>query len=127
MKYKVLSLEQLLQLHVLAIQQFGGSDGLRDLGRLESAIASQSQEVFGEELYGNIYEKAGALIRSIIGDHPFIDDNKRTAMLTGVTLLEINGHNFVAKQGMLEDFAVQVAVDHLEVPAIAAWLKSHSH
>lgn len=46
-----ISLEQLLQLHVLAIKHFGGSDGLRDLGRLEAALATQEQEVFDEELY----------------------------------------------------------------------------
>lgn len=126
MKTVILTLEQILQLHVLVIQQFGGSDGLRDLGRLESAVASQTQEIFGQELYGDIYEKAAALTRSIIGDHPFADGNKRTAMLAAITLLEINGTKFVAKKGEIEDFAVQVAVDHLDVPVIAAWLKANS-
>ncbi|HSX05634.1 MAG TPA: type II toxin-antitoxin system death-on-curing family toxin [Candidatus Saccharimonadales bacterium] len=121
-----LTLEQLLALHVLAIEQFGGSDGLRDLGRLESALASQRQEVFGEELYQGTYEKAAALCRGIIGGHPFADGNKRTAMLAALTFLEINGLEFVAEPGELEDFAVQVAVEHLDVPVIAAWLRAHS-
>jgi death-on-curing protein len=123
---KYISLEQLLQLHVLAIEQFGGSDGLRDLGRLEAALASQRQEVFGEELYRDIYEKAAALCRGIIGDHPFADGNKRTAMLVAITSLEINDAHFLAKKGELEDFAVEVAVEHLDVPTIAAWLRTHS-
>ena len=123
---KYISLEQLLQLHVLAIEQFGGSGGLRDLGRLEAALATQRQAVFGEELYRGVYEKAAALCRGIIGDHPFADGNKRTAMLTAVTFIEINGVQFVAKKGELEDFAVQVAVEHLDVPTVAAWLRAHS-
>lgn len=126
MRVTILTLEQILQLHVLAIQRFGGSDGLRDLGILEAAVASQAQEVFGQELYVGVHEKAAALVRSIVGGHPFTDGNKRTAMLAATTLMEINGWKFVAKKGELEDFAVQVAVDHLDVPVIAAWLKAHS-
>ena len=123
---KLLTLEQLLELHVLAIAQSGGSDGLRDLGRLESAIAAQSQEVFGEELYQGVFEKAAALMRGIIADHAFVDGNKRTGSLAALTLLKINGNDPFIKPGELEDFAVKVAVEHLDIPVIAAWLKAHS-
>lgn len=123
---KVLTLEQLLELHVLVIMQTGGSEGIRDLGRLEAAIATQTQVVFGEELYTTMLEKAAAMIRGIIGDHAFVDGNKRTGMLAGLTFLEVNHINFKAQQGELEDFAVKVATEHPEVPAIAAWLKTHS-
>lgn len=126
MNFVIITLEHLLQLHVLAVQHGGGSEGVRDIGRLESAVASQTQEVFGEELYGSVYEKAAALIRGIVADHPFHDGNKRTAMLTGLTFLEVNGMLFAAKQGELEDFAVQIAIENLDVAAIAAWLQIHS-
>lgn len=122
---KALSLEQLLQLHVLVIAESGGSDGLRDLGRLQSVVASQTQSAFGEDIYPSVFEKAAALVRGIVGDHPFVDGNKRTAILAGLTLLKINGKQFVAKKGELEDFAVKVATDHLEVTVIAAWLTTH--
>jgi death on curing protein len=122
---KTLTLEDLLELHGVVIAQTGGSDGLRDLGRLESAIAVQTQSVFGEETYGTLFEKAAAIIRGIIGDHPFVDGNKRSAMLAGLTFLDVNGLKFKAKTGELEDFAVKVATDHLDVPAIASWLKQH--
>jgi death-on-curing protein len=121
-----LTLEQLLELHALAINQTGGSQGLRDLGRLEAAIATQTQSVFGQELYESLPEKAAALIRGIIADHPFVDGNKRTAMLTGLTFLKVNGTVFEAKKGELEDFAVRVATKHLDVAAIAAWLATHT-
>ena len=122
----LVTLEQLLELHVLVITETGGSDGLRDLGRLESVVASQTQHVFSEELYPTLLEKAAALIRGIIGDHPFVDGNKRTSMLTGLTFLKVNGQKFAAKKGELEDFAVQVATEHLDIPAIAAWLEAHT-
>ena len=85
-----LTVEQVMQLHVLVVSETGGSTGLRDLGRLEAVIASQSQNVFGQETYDTAVEKSAALIRGIIGDHPFVDGNKRTAMLAGLTFLKIN-------------------------------------
>jgi death-on-curing protein len=121
----VLTLEQILEIHALVIEVTGGSAGLRDLGRLEAALATQTQNVFGEELYPSLVDKAAALIRGIVADHAFVDGNKRTAMLAGITLLSINGQRFSAKQGEIEDFAVQIATAHPDVPEISAWLKSH--
>lgn len=121
-----LTLDQLLQLHALAVNHSGGSVGVRDLGRIEAAVATQSQEIFGQELYGSMHEKAAALMRGIVQDHPFVDGNKRTAMLAGLTLLEVNGLQFTAEPRELEDFAVRIATDHLDVGAIAEWLNSHA-
>ena len=121
-----LTLEQILQLHALVLVKDGGADGVRDVGRLEAAVSTQHQVVFGEELYATVFAKAAVLIRGIIGDHPFVDGNKRTAMLAGLTLLEVNGYSFVARRGELEDFAVRVATNHLDIDAIADWLKRHS-
>lgn len=120
----LLTIEQLLQLHVLVIHYSGGSQGVRDIGRLEAAVASQIQTVFGRELYPEPYDKAAAIIRGIICDHPFHDGNKRTAMLAGLTFLKVNNIIFSARQGELEDFAVRVAVERLNVDDIAAWLKN---
>ena len=121
-----LTLEQILQLHALVLVKDGGAGGVRDIGRLEAVVSAQHQVVFGEELYATVFTKAAALMRGIIGDHPFTDGNKRTAMLAGLTLLEVNGYNFTAQRGELEDFAVRIATDHLDIDAIADWLKRHS-
>jgi len=123
---KTISLEQLLQIHALLIQETGGSAGLRDLGRLESALATQTQHVFDQELYKGELEKAAALIRAIIADHPFVDGNKRTSMLVGLTFLKINNVASAIPVGDLEDFAVKIAVDKLDVSDIAAWLESQT-
>ena len=120
-----LNLEQLLEIHALVVEATGGSTGLRDLGRLEAAIATQTQNVFGEELYPSAIDKAAAMIRAIIADHPFVDGNKRTAMLTGLTFLELNGHSFIAKNGEIEDFGVRIATDHIDIPNISTWLREH--
>ena len=121
----ILSLEQILELHALMVSETGGSSGLRDLGRLEAAVATQTQAAFGRELYADVFEKAAALARGVIADHAFVDGNKRTGMLAALTFLQSNGQSFQTNPGELEDFAVRIAVDHLDVPAIAAWLRAH--
>jgi death-on-curing protein len=123
---KLISLEQLLEIHALVIQETGGTSGLRDLGRLEAALATQTQNVFGEELYSSLVEKAAALTRSIVADHPFVDGNKRTAMLTGLTFLKLNSIIFSAPEGVIEEFAVKTALDKLDVKEIASWLTNYS-
>ncbi|MFO0970774.1 MAG: type II toxin-antitoxin system death-on-curing family toxin [Candidatus Saccharimonadales bacterium] len=121
-----IDLEGLLEIHVLVIQETGGSDGIRDLGRLESALATQTQVVFGEELYSTIFAKAAALMRAIIADHAFVDGNKRTGTLAALTFVEKNGYHIDFQEGEVENFAVKVATDKLDVPVIASWLEEHS-
>lgn len=121
-----LTIEELLFLHFKIIEDFGGSHGVRDEGRLESAIAAPGQEVFGKALYPTAFDKSAVYIRAIIGDHPFADGNKRTAITAGVIFLQRNGYALTASPKELEDFAVQVAVEHYDIPHIAAWLKAHS-
>lgn len=120
-----ITIEHLLQLHVLVLNETGGAAGLRDLGRLEAAVACQEQVVFDEELYPEIFDKAAAIIRGVIADHPFVDGNKRTAMLAGITLLKLNKLEFIAEQGAIEDFAVYVATKKYDVPKISTWLKAN--
>ena len=121
-----LTLEQLIEIHTIVVEATGGSTGLRDLGRLESVVASQNQNVFGEELYSSVSDKSASIIRGIIADQPFVDGNKRTALLAGLTFLELNGMDFTATDGEIEDFAVDIATKHLYIPYISSWLKQHT-
>lgn len=121
---KFFDLEELLLLHHAIIEDYGGSHGVRNEGRLESALASPAQEVFGKQLYPTVFEKAAVYARSIIGDHPFVDGNKRTAITLASLFLIRNGYELTAPSKELEDFAVQIAVENLDIPTIAAWLKS---
>jgi death on curing protein len=124
---KFLTFDDIGIIHIQIIDVSGGSHGIRDRGRIESALASMRQEVFRQDLYPSVFEKAAVLMRGIIADHPFTDGNKRTGTVAALILLNLNSYDTstLADQE-LEDFAVQVAVDHLEVPVIAAWLKAQS-
>lgn len=123
---KLLTVEDLLYVHSFLINETGGSGGVRDVGRLEAVVASQTQSVFGEELYPNVVYKSAAVIRGIIQDHPFVDGNIRSGMLCGITLIHWNEAEFKSKPREIEDFAVKVATNNLSVTEIANWLKVHS-
>jgi death-on-curing protein len=122
-----LSAEEILRLHFQVIKDYGGSHGVRDEGRLLSAELAPQQVVFDQEQYETVFEKAAVYFRNIIADHPFVDGNKRTATTVCGIFLSRNGHRLTAAPKELEDFAVKIATDHLDVPVIAAWLKSHSN
>lgn len=123
---KKLSLKDLELIHMQIIDVSGGSQGVRDRSRLESDLTSQFQEVFGEDLYPTVYEKAAVLARGIIADHPYVDGNKRTGIMSALIFLNLNGvDTSILKDKDMEDFAVQIAVEHLDVSVIAAWLKAH--
>lgn len=65
-------------------------------------------------------------MRNLIGDHLFLDGNKRTAVTVCAIFLHMNGRDLSCSPKELEDFAVRVATEHLEIAAIAAWLEAHS-
>jgi death-on-curing protein len=120
-----LSVEEILRLHFQVIEDFGGSHGVRDENRLRSVVEAPRQEVFGQEQYPSVFEKAAVYLRNIIGDHPFTDGNKRTAVTVCGIFLARNGYALTANPKELEDFAVRVATDHLSVAEITNWLESH--
>ena len=120
------TLKQALAVHERAIQKYGGSSGIRDTGMLQSAIFRPFATFDGQDLYPNIYLKAGALIQSIVKNHPFIDGNKRTAFITTYNFLALNGIKITAGEREIVKFMVSVANQNLSVDEIASWLKSHS-
>lgn len=123
---RYLTEKEILLAHFKLIERYGGSHGTRNIERVKSVAAAPKQEVFGTQQYPDLYEKAAVYVRNIIGDHPFTDGNKRTGITVGIMFLQQNGKKFIAKKGELEDFAVQVATKHLDVPAIAVWLERHT-
>lgn len=110
----------------MVIEDFGGSHGVRDEQRLLSLVEAPQLVAFGAEQYDIVYEKAAVYMRNCIADHMFVDGNKRTGTtLAGIFLMR-NGHALTATPKELEDFAVRVAVECLEVEQIAAWLREHT-
>src|SRR5215470_710403 len=83
-----LSVAEVLAIHHLQIEEYGGSHGLRDRGLLESAVFRPQVGY-----YVDIREVAAALMESLANNHPFLDGNKRTAFASVHTVLLVNGYD----------------------------------
>lgn len=90
-----------------------GSNLLADEALLESAVARPRQSVGGEDAYPDIHTKAGALLESLCRNHPFIDGNKRTAVLAVSLFYGLNGRWVRATQEELVQIALDVAEGRL--------------
>ena len=121
-----LSPQQVLFINARLISETGGEIGLRDLALLESAIARPGASFDGRDLYASLFEKAAALLDSIVNNHPFVDGNKRTGITSVAMFLRINGLRIACSQAELEDFTLKVATSHPPIDELASWLKDHT-
>src|SRR3989338_3185868 len=92
---KYLTIQQVLAIHDLMVKRYGGSGGVRDIGLVESAVARPQGTFGGNDLYPDIFDKAGALLQSLLKNHPFVDGNKRTALTSVGLFFKINGYNLI--------------------------------
>lgn len=111
----------------MAIDVAGGSHGLRDLGLLESAVARPQSSFGSQDLYPTIFLKAASLIHGLLKNHPFVDGNKRSAVFSVMTFLELNNYQFKASQKEVVSFVLEVENGNLQLEEIAKWLKEHTN
>lgn len=122
----MIELQEALSIHSNIIAQTGGSDGVRDLSLLESALARPWQSFGGEDLYPTIIDKCAALIESIVKNHPFMDGNKRTGyVLMRSLLIVVNGKDINASEDEKYNFVISVAEGRLDFDGIKAWITAH--
>lgn len=126
LKVIYLSIEQVLAIHDQMVLRFGGSFGVRDLKLLESAILRPQSSFDGTDLYPTIFDKAAALLQSLLKNHPFIDGNKRTALSSTGIFLELNGYSLKNTGSQEVEFAVKVDTQNLTLEQISKWLDNHS-
>ena len=86
-----LSIDIVREIHAEAIKQFGGLNGVRDENLLASAVLTPQSSFGGKSPYADIIEVAAAYLFYICKNHPFLDGNKRTAMMAAIVFLRLNG------------------------------------
>lgn len=123
---RYLTVVQVLFLHDQSIKKFGGSGGIRDLGLVESAVARPQASFDDQDLYQSIFDKAAALLESLLKNHPFIDGNKRTALMSAGLFLTRNKYKLVNSHQEEIDFTLKVANESLELKEISSWLEKNS-
>ncbi len=108
----------------LAGELLGTPPPIRDVGLLSSAAARPRTTVMGVDAYPEIWEKAAALLQSLVKNHPLVDGNKRLGWLATAVFLEINGVDVTAiPNDEVYRFVIDVATGHQDVGEVAAELK----
>ncbi len=123
---KYLTKDQILLIHSFVVDETGGMHGIRDHHAILSLEFLPKQTMFGKELYPTVFLKAAVYARNIITGHPFFDGNKRTGMTAASIFLEDNGYKMIAHEGEIENFALHIIKEGLDLETIADWFKKHS-
>lgn len=114
--------ETVYAIHKRQIAEHGGSDGVRDDGLLLSALARpQNLYAYSEET-PDISALAASLAYGIAKNHPFIDGNKRTALVVSRTFLLVNGFNIEASQEEKYLTFLKLAEGNLNEEELADWI-----
>lgn len=82
-----LTTKQVISIHSSLIEATGGTDGVRDMGLLESALEAPFQTFGGKDLYPALIQKAARLGHSLVSNHPFVDGNKKSVFIQCLSFL----------------------------------------
>ena len=108
--------------HARLIARFGGSDGIRDHGALESALARPRSGY-----YGDLIQEAVALRESLSQNHPFVDGNKRVAVTVTAAFLRVNGYRLEFDD--LDGFSFLMDLyetGRMRFEEVDRWLRQHA-
>ena len=111
-------------LHAEALAEFGGKEGLRDAGMLQSALA-RPRNLFVYEETSDVAALAAAYATGIARNHPFIDGNKRVAFLSIELFLEKNGYELDADKVNATQVIFQLAAGELNEKELRLWITEH--
>ncbi len=115
-----LSVDEVLEIHRALIARFGGANGVRDKGLLESALYRPQSGY-----YEDLVEMAAAMFESLINNHPFIDGNKRVAFFSTDVFLRLNGYKILVDSKTAYDFLMELfASNRCDLEHLGPWIRS---
>lgn len=117
--------ELALAIHDRQLSEHGGAAGVRDEGLLESALARPRQMFAYSDSAADVCDLAAALAYGLARNHPFVDGNKRTALVCCETLIELNGATLEADDAGLYTLILALADGRLTAGKLASWLRTH--
>ena len=120
-----LTKEQVITMHSELMAEYGGSDGIRDDGLFESALAAPYQTFGGQELLPTTQEKAVRLGFGLIMNHPFFDGNKRIGAHVMLVTLAINEIGLTYTQTELYEVILGVASGDGSYDELLDWVIAH--
>ena len=117
------TLDEVLGIHADQIRMYGGSLGVRDLKLLRSALAMPETTFDGEFLHPSVFEMAAAYLFHVARNHPFVDGNKRTALMCALVFLGLNGERLQADRDDLYELVDGVAAGTVDKAEVTVFLK----
>jgi death-on-curing protein len=112
-----------LDFHAEHLALFGGAEGIRDLGLLESVVARPINKfTYGEFDLANL---AAAYGFGIARNHPFVDGNKRTALASMIVFLGLNGFDLDAPREQATVIILGLASGEMSEKGLAGWIADH--
>lgn len=123
---KFLEKETVLRFQKDQILQYGGKEGLRDEGLLESALAQPKASFDGEYVHKDLHHMAAAYGYHLCKNHPFFDGNKRISLIAMYTFLHVNGYKIVADKKSLYAIIIDLAKGEVEKEELAEYLRKNS-
>ena len=122
---KILRRQQVLRLHDDLLETFGGTEGIRDEGLLDSALNAPFATFGGQYLYPSVQAKAAQLGFGLVCNHPFVDGNKRIGAHVMLVFLAVNGIELAYDQQELIDIIWQVASGQAKADDLLVWILEH--
>ncbi len=122
----MIAISEVIYVHSILIERFGGLRGIRDVRLLESALSRPFQTFDGVELHQGIIPKAASLIESLLNNHPFVDGNKRLGYVIMRLFLLESGMDLFATQSEKYDFVIEIVSNKLSFEGICKWLEIHT-
>lgn len=113
----------ILLLHEQLIDRYGGATGLRDENLLDSAIEQPKAIFDGDFLHESLYHMAAAYGFHLCMNHPFVDGNKRIALVAIDVFLQRNGYEIIASEEETYQIIIKLSAGQLTKPDLAEWLK----
>jgi len=112
-------------MHAAMIAEHGGRPGIRDNGLLSAALARpRNRRAYGAS--ATLFDLAAAYGFAIAKDHPFLDGNKRVALMVMYVFLEVNGYRLDAPEVEAVDVMLNLASGEMTEDDLALWLKTNS-
>lgn len=121
-----LSLAEVVAIHEDMIYRYGGARGLRDVRLLESAVGMPQATFGGEYLHDGIPAMAAAYCFHVVGNHPFLDGNKRTGAASANVFLEMNGWTLEANNDACADLVLGVASSRIDKRTAIAFFQARA-
>lgn len=120
--------KDIITLNIYVINKYSPKEqiGVKEPTALNMLVNAPKQHVFGQEQYPTIELKGANLVRNIVKKHVFHNGNKRTAFISLIVFLELNGYKFMVSNKEAVNYMVKLATEDINEDEIAVWIREHS-